>query len=92
MLGNQRISHGAVFAEGSSCADLISAHQPGITRDISRQYCRQSSLDSPAGHETQPHLCPKPNYQSTGAAVLPERLEPDFSGTQLLALGRLLSS
>jgi hypothetical protein len=50
MLGNQRIGHGAVFTERAGCADLISAHQPGVASDISRQYRCQTPFYALARH------------------------------------------
>jgi hypothetical protein len=52
IFGHESIGDHAVFAERAGCADLISAHKPGITGDISRQHCRQTSLYALARHES----------------------------------------
>jgi len=45
MSGHESIDNGAVFAERAGGADLVEAHEPRISRDVSRHYRRQSAFD-----------------------------------------------
>ena len=45
MLCHESIGNLPVFAEGAGGADLIEAHEPRVTRNVSGDYCRQPSSD-----------------------------------------------